>query len=88
MVQASGRYKACDNGATEKPRGRAVWRIRPRPRSRPRILFLFKVQGWLFFVEDEDEAGTSGIAGPVFASIAPGILFKLDACQNRRHARW
>jgi hypothetical protein len=50
---------------------------------------LFKVQ---FFVEDEDEnedeAGTSGIAGPVFASIAPGILFKLDACRDRRHARW
>ena len=23
-----------------------------------------------------------------FASIAPEILFKLDACRNRRHARW
>jgi hypothetical protein len=24
MVQASGRYKACDNGATEKPRGTRI----------------------------------------------------------------
>jgi len=23
-----------------------------------------------------------------FASIAPEILFKLDACRDRRHARW
>jgi hypothetical protein len=91
MVQGSGRYKACDSGATEKPCGGTGLEDSPSSPFSLSNSFLqnrcsaFDVGCSMFFVEDEDERW---ICDPVFASIAPYILFKLDACRNRRHARW
>ena len=80
MVQASGRYKAGDSEATEKPRGGHPISNIEHPtsnlgRGRPVFAALRRGKGRV-----EMRAG--------FASIAPGILFKLDACLDRRHARW
>jgi hypothetical protein len=84
MVQASGRYKAGDSEATEKPCGGAGIQHSTSniqhptsnlERGRPVFAALRRGKGRV-----EMRAG--------FASIVPEILFKLDACRDRRHARW
>ena len=104
MVQASGRYKACGSGAMEKPCDMASRGAPGHHRHFFSLSSLKGGEGrgeeadysssnplapaFSPLGRGEGVGGSVKLRRPVFASIAPEVLFKLDACLNRRHARW
>jgi len=98
MVQASGRYKAGDSEATEKPCGGAdraellcpgARLVSSRSTSKNANRLWNFARKWMLRVETTRGPAECKKKRPAgFASIASKILFKLDACRDRRHARW